>query len=266
MKVSKTLGLGILLLFLVGTIASFTGLAAEDLLLKNSDDIKQLGTQVDLLNTKLTELGSEIVKLKSLITRMNQELGEIETSLSPAAEKIGALEGELQGKLRDLSGRVKELERDGKARALEINQENWMLWKGVSGGKILSNFVVRTDFKQVEGSPGYYGFLFRYMNKKDYYHFWVRDDSYYGLSLAKEDAWIDLVEMTYSEAIKRNQWNRLKVEASGEQIKLYANDRLLEVIEDESLSRGEIAVTAETSRGQDRLRVIFDNVSVNNLE
>lgn len=123
----KRFTLWALLLILAGTTVGFTGLGAEDWLMKNVEDINQLRTRIDSLSAEFQKLQSEITKLKELLDQVDQEITEVETNIGPTTEKIGTLERNFQGKLRDLTARIRELERDDKAETVEINKENWMI-------------------------------------------------------------------------------------------------------------------------------------------
>jgi hypothetical protein len=181
--------------------------------------------------------------------------------VNPVSKKVEEMQESYQGKLADLSRRLESIEKERAAGRIEIDKSNWMMWKTQADGGVYEDFTLSVDMKQVEGTPGYYGILFRFSGQ-DLYYFWVRDDGYFGLSLGRGEEWEVLIEMTRTESITRNSWNKLAVEATGTEMNLYANGELLGSVVDNRVREGKVAVVSETASDQNYLKILFSDFSI----
>ena len=255
--------LGFLLVGLIVVGCSTAG--AKDPLLEHSESIDRLETEVRLLSDDLETLRKETMELKKSLASIHGRLISLTGELDPVSQKVENLQQEYQGRVADLTRRVEELEKIQDAGRIEIEKKNWMRWKIQAEGNAYGDFSLSVDLKQVEGTPGYYGVLFRFAGDNLYY-FWVRDDGFYGLSAGQGDKWDVLVRMTGTDAIKRNSWNRVAVEARGDRLSLFVNEKIIDTVVDDSFSEGRVAVVAETAGDQDRLKVLFSNFSIEELD
>ena len=254
-----------LLMVLVGlVIFGFSGGGAEDPLQKHSESIERLDSQVQLLMEDLESVKEDIAELQKTLASVNARLISLTGKVNPVSKKVEGLQKSYQGKLAELSRRLESIERERAAGRIEIDKSNWMRWKIQAGGSIYKDFTLSVNMKQVEGTPGYYGVLFRFSGQ-DLYYFWVRDDGYYGLSLGRGEEWEVLIEMTRTDSITRNSWNNLAVEAAGEEINLYANGELLGSVVDGRVHEGKVAVVSETASDQNYLKILFSDFSIEKL-
>ena len=264
-SMKKNFAATMLVMVLVGlVIFGFSGGGAEDPLQKYSESIKMLETQIELIKGDLESVKRDITELKKTLASVNARLISLTGKVSPVSKKVEELQESYQGKLADLSRRIESIEKERTAGRIEIDKANWMRWKIQAGGEIHGDFTLSVDMKQVEGTPGYYGVLFRFSGQ-DLYYFWVRDDGYYGLSLGRGEEWEVLIEMTRTESITRNSWNNLAVEAAGEEMSLYANGELLGSVVDGGVREGKVAVVSETASDQNYLKILFTDFSIEKL-
>ncbi|MBS3813606.1 hypothetical protein KGY64_07250, partial [Candidatus Bipolaricaulota bacterium] len=164
---------GIVLLLLAVGGQTLTASGAEDMIVKNAEGIEEIKTRLDSISGELNDLEDEIASLTQALTDMKDDFAAIETQVDPLQEKTADLEFKLKEEVGKLSSRIGDLERDRAAEVIEVNEENWMKWQEMAGGRVFGDFALQVSIKQVEGSPAYYGILFRYQDAANYYQFWV---------------------------------------------------------------------------------------------
>jgi outer membrane murein-binding lipoprotein Lpp len=264
-SMKKSTAVTILVMVLAGLVISgFSGRGAEDPLQKHSESIERLESQVQSIKEDLESVKGDITELQKTLASVNARLISLTGKVSPVSKKFEEMQESYRGKLADLTRRLESIEKEGTAGRIEIDKSNWMRWKIQAGGNIYGDFTLSVDMKQVEGTPGYYGLLFRFSGENLYY-FWVRDDGYYGLSLGRGEEWEVLIEMARAEPIRRSSWNKLAVEALGGELSLYANGELLGSVVDDRVSEGKVAVVSETASNQDYLKILFSDFSIKKL-
>ena len=129
-----------------------------------------------------------------------------------------------------------------------------------------TNFVLEVDARQLKGDlQSSYGVLFRMQNPNQFYRFDVTGNGMFMLERRNGDgSWTRFLEdWQESTAIRQgyNEVNRLKVEAVGPSISVFANDVLLMQASDNAYTSGTIALDAGTFM-QPGLQVAFDNLAV----
>lgn len=131
---------------------------------------------------------------------------------------------------------------------------------------IFTDFVAQIDAAVLAGGlDSSYGILFRMQNESQFYRFAVMGTGKY--ILERRDAngsWARLVDGWQDTAVVQtgmNVSNRLRVEAVGPNIAIFANDELLARVVDTTYTAGTLGLEAGTF-GQPGLEVIFDNLIV----
>lgn len=128
------------------------------------------------------------------------------------------------------------------------------------------DFVLEVDGHLVRGAPSSsYGVLFRMVSPQEFYRFEIAADGMY--ILERHDpvgGWVRLMD-DWRDTVAINQGldavNRLKIEAQGPNIAIFANDNLLERVQDSTYAYGNIALDAGTF-GSPNATVSFDNLIV----
>jgi hypothetical protein len=129
-----------------------------------------------------------------------------------------------------------------------------------------SDFVLELDARLLSGpEESSYGILFRQDEDGRFYRFQITGTGLYILERRNGDgSWTRLTDgWTESEAIYQgaNIVNRLRVEAVGPRLAIYANGELLHEASDNAYSAGTIALDAGTF-GRSGVQVAFDNLVV----
>jgi hypothetical protein len=106
------------------------------------------------------------------------------------------------------------------------------------------------------------GVLFRYQDEDNFYYYRISPDGSYSLVLYHAGERQVLIDWTEAPEIKsRNQVNHLRVEAVGDRIRMFVNDKLLAEVSDDTFAKGEIALAVSTfEKGGATFK--FDNLLV----
>jgi hypothetical protein len=109
------------------------------------------------------------------------------------------------------------------------------------------------------------GLIFHYQDDKNFYIYSVDGEGRYELDVYKDDKPITLIPWTESAAIKpASERNTLRVETSGDTIRLYVNDKLLDEVSDSTIANGKAALVVNTF-DDPNVTVTFDNLVVRGL-
>lgn len=148
---------------------------------------------------------------------------------------------------------------------IEVNVPNTIQFTTLMD-PVFGDFAAQVDAAIVAGSlDSTYGILFRMQNEEQFYRFAVMGSGKF--IVERRDAggaWTRLVE-DWQEApavdTGLNVSNRLRVEARGPNIAVFANDQLLARVVDTTYAVGTLGLEAGAF-GQPGLQVIFDNLIV----
>jgi serine/threonine protein kinase len=131
-------------------------------------------------------------------------------------------------------------------------------------GPDFSNFVFEVKMKIIKGDAG--GVIFRaYTSNNDFYLFVVGQDNTYQLYLCAANGCKNNIRSSVSPAIQPglNQTNLIAVIAQGSTIGLYVNHQLLDNVDDNTYSSGQIGVIAYPWGGNgDPTEVVYSNAKV----
>jgi len=141
----------------------------------------------------------------------------------------------------------------------------------VTKPKLLSWATMKGDYgdasitvdASIDGPPaGAGGLIFHYQDDKNFYIYSIDGEGRYGLDLYKNDEPIPLIDWTESSAINPvGERNTLRVETSGDTIRLYVNDELLDELSDSTIANGKAALVVNTF-DDPNVTVTFDNLVV----
>jgi hypothetical protein len=125
--------------------------------------------------------------------------------------------------------------------------------------KSVEDFLLSVDAKNESDYPDLcYGLYFR-AKEFYFYKFTVCDSQRYKIIVNDSNEWgRTLSGWTNSSAIKPDDWNQLKVIASGSQFEFYINDVQVEQIRDPALTSGTLGILFEAEKGKSG-QIWFDN-------
>lgn len=148
---------------------------------------------------------------------------------------------------------------------IDVNQDSALQYTTLLGPSF-DNFDLVVEAQLLEGaSDATYGLLFRMSGPEQFYRFELTGGGHYVVE--RRDAgggWQRLVNgWQKSAAIMTGPGavNRLRVTADGPALAFYANDELLQKVQDSSYALGSLALDAGTFGGQ-RTIVAFDNLAI----
>jgi hypothetical protein len=145
----------------------------------------------------------------------------------------------------------------------------------VTKPKLLSWATMKGDYgdaaitvdANIDGPPASAaGLIFHYQDDKNFYIYSVDGEGRYELDVYKNDKPITLIPWTESAAIKpAGERNSLRVETSGDTIRLYVNDTLLDEVSDSTIANGKAALVVNTFDDAN-VTVTFDNLVVRDVK
>ena len=148
---------------------------------------------------------------------------------------------------------------------INVNTADWESW-ALGPATVYTDFTAELDAHASSGpADGHYGLIFRHQDNNNFYYFYVDGQGEYVLGKLQDGEWEEVAGITWTAdpAIEDNPGaNHLRVTCAGTQISVYANDRLLTSVEDDSFARGQIGLIAGTSSGSRPLKVIFSQITI----
>ena len=128
--------------------------------------------------------------------------------------------------------------------------------------KSVEDFLLSVDAINVSNNPDLcYGLIFR-ANGLSSYWFTVCNSQRYRIFVTgisgEEATFRNLSDWNDSSVIKPDDWNQLKVIASGSQFEFYINDVQVEQIRDTALTSGTFGIVFEADKGESG-QIWFDN-------
>jgi hypothetical protein len=145
---------------------------------------------------------------------------------------------------------------------IEVTTSNLVAW-GLANRDV-SDFRLEVDAAQEAGpSNNGYGVLFRFQDRNNFYRFDISGDGFFLLSKFHNGEWVTLVPWTASSAINVGEAanNRLGVEAIGSRIRIYANEKLLADIKDNTFTHGNFGFFASTF-SDPNLTISYDDIKL----
>jgi hypothetical protein len=146
---------------------------------------------------------------------------------------------------------------------ITVNKPKLLSWATTNGDYGDASISVDAS---IDGPPvSAAGLIFHYQDDKNFYIYSVDGEGRYGLDVYKNDEPITLIEWTESSAIKpAGEVNALRVETSGDTIRLYVNDKLLDELSDSTIGNGKAALVVNTF-DEPNVTVTFDNLIVRDI-
>ena len=150
------------------------------------------------------------------------------------------------------------------AYSVSAKKANLIVWQKIKGD--YGNTAISLDTTIDGPKESAAGLVFHYQDDKNFYLFTITGDGRYVLDMYKNDNLTTLIDWTESSAINKvGELNSLRVETVGDDIRLYANDKLLDEISDGTFKRGKAAIAINTF-DDPKLTVTFDNLVIRALK
>ncbi len=161
--------------------------------------------------------------------------------------------------LSDVSAEVKY--DNGRLRFI-IQQENLTQWS--VAGRQFADGDFQVDAQAIGGpTDNGFGVIFRFQDRKNFYHFEISSDGYWRAGIMKDGAWENWADWAPHPAIQTgNATNRMRVIMQGDQFVFLVNDQQVAQRRDATFAAGDIGLFALTLIDAPGTDVAFDNVSV----
>jgi len=148
---------------------------------------------------------------------------------------------------------------------VELYEPNWFAW--VYPGERFDDVSVEVDVYLSSGSQdSHFGLLCRHVAPGNFYYFAVSADGYYAIFRSVDSDLQVLTAdgggMAFSPAIRTGeQTNRILAICQEDELSLYVNGELLEIVTDDAHTQGDVGIGAGSGPGG-TVRVQFDNFGV----
>jgi hypothetical protein len=147
--------------------------------------------------------------------------------------------------------------------AITVKKPKLLSWATIKGDYADASITVDASIDGPAASAA--GLIFHYQDDMNFYIYTIDGEGRYELDVYKDDTPTTLIDWTESSAIKpAGEVNTLRVETSGDTIRLYANDELLDEISDSTIPNGKAALVVNTF-DDPNVTVKFDNLVVRGL-
>ena len=122
----------------------------------------------------------------------------------------------------------------------------------------VSDFHLIANSKHISGTRANsaWGLIFRVQDNQNYHWFRMTDSKFFGVSVAENGQWRDLVEWRRTETIKQNGVNQLEVIVRESHLIFVINGQIVSEVNDESFTRGLVGLAIEGyPKGE---KIVFD--------
>ena len=142
-------------------------------------------------------------------------------------------------------------------------KQGFVQWANYSEDQMFEDFDMFVDSKILESKSNQVcsGLIFRRSSKGwDHggYAFNVCNSAFFTVAYHGEEGWQQISDWQYSPAIQAAEWNRLEVNARGDQFTFIINNIIVFEMTDDRQKEGEIALFVEL-HDENPAKVLFDN-------
>ena len=147
---------------------------------------------------------------------------------------------------------------DGRYRWEAIVRKANSISKVWLGDYQVSDFHLTVNGKHTLGTRANsaWGVTFRLQDNHNYYWFRMTDSKFFGVSVAEDGQWRDLVEWKRTETIKPNGVNQLEVITRESHFAFLINGQIVSEVDDDSFSQGLVGLAIEGYTQGEKL--VFD--------
>jgi hypothetical protein len=151
---------------------------------------------------------------------------------------------------------------DGKY-LFDIMVKQPFFWWSAPNMEKVRDFHVSVDANMLEGpADTNYGVIFRHATGYDYYFQIRMDTQEYMLSMFDGQAWVVLIDRTFSPQIERHGSNRIEVLARGSHFTFFINGWEVDTTEDITLYNGLVGIGYSVPHAGEVLKIEFDHFEV----
>ena len=128
----------------------------------------------------------------------------------------------------------------------------------------VSDFHLIVNSKHILGTRANsaWGVVFRLQDNHNYYWFRVTDSKFFGVSVAEDGQWRDLVAWRRSETIKPNGVNQLEVIARDAHFVFVVNGQIVSEVDDEGFGQGLVGLAIEGYTAGEKITFDFLDLSL----
>lgn len=128
----------------------------------------------------------------------------------------------------------------------------------------VSDFHLIVNSKHILGTRANsaWGVIFRLQDNHNYYWFRMTDSKFFGVSVAEDSQWRDLVAWRRSETIKPNGVNQLEVIARDAHFVFVINGQIVSEVDDEGFGQGLVGLAIEGYTAGEKITFDFLDFSL----
>jgi hypothetical protein len=96
----------------------------------------------------------------------------------------------------------------------------------------------------------------------NFYYFGISQTGRYRFVRQYRGRWTNVIDWTLSDAIRRDEVNRITVVGQGERFACYVNNTLVATVEDDQIGSGRVGVSMQLHHADDQAAFAFDDFVV----
>lgn len=148
---------------------------------------------------------------------------------------------------------------------IQISEPAYVAWSTAEG--VYDDAAVEVNLVFPRATPiAAAGIMFRYQDRSNYYLFSVSSDRRYSLDVQTNGTWTSVIDWTRALTINEaGTSNTLRVEAAGQRIRLYINNKLLDEVADSTFTSGKVALVLNTF-DEGGAQAAFDSLTIRGRE
>ena len=149
---------------------------------------------------------------------------------------------------------------------IKLDKANWFAW-AYPGAQFDDASVEVNAYLSSGSQDGHFGVLCRHKDEDNFYYFAISADGYYAIFRRENGGDLEIITgdgegMIYSTDIRTGgQINNIQAVCQGDELSLYVNGKLLESVNDDTHTQGDVGLGAGSGPEGDT-HVRFDDFSV----
>jgi hypothetical protein len=145
-------------------------------------------------------------------------------------------------------------------------QDGFVYWSQPTMDNVM-DFSLSVTARQIQGPDnGSYGVVFRKEDNSNYYLLQIRNNGWYSVSRSTDDGWETILGWTFIPNLLPDEQTRIQVIGQGSRFIIYVNDSFVNLIDDENLKEGKVALVAGLDNYGDQGIFEFDDFELRAAE